>query len=140
MDNVIAVLERSDRVSEIYLKNAPSSHLERVSTAMREPFPELTSLLFHSYYVNVPVLPDSFLGGSAPPLRLFYLDRVPFPGLPKLLLSAPHLVHLRLWNISNYGYFSPETMLTALPTMTSLESLWLQFDLAPTGLAGTLRS
>ena len=130
MDNIIAVLERSDRVSEVYLKNAPSSHLERVSApaAMQRPFPGLASLLFHSYYVNVPALPDSFLGGSAPLLRLLYLDCVPFPGLPKLLLSAPHLVHLRLWNISHSGYFSPEAMLTALPTLTSLESLRIQFE------------
>ena len=47
----------------------------------------------------VPVLPDSFLGGSAPCLRLFALLGVPFPGLSNLLLSATHLVSLYLYRI-----------------------------------------
>ena len=44
VDNIIAVLERSDRVCQINLMDVPSSHLEKVSAAMQEPFPELTHL------------------------------------------------------------------------------------------------
>ena len=123
-DNVIAVLERSDRVRQISLQSAPSSYLENVLAAMQEPFPELTSLEIGSYGM-VRVLPDSFMGGSAPRLRSLWLERIPFPGLPNLLLSATHLVSLRLDNIPHSGYISPEAMISALSTLTSLRSLTL---------------
>jgi hypothetical protein len=127
-DNIISVLERSDRVArvgQIYLY-IPAWELEEVSAAMQEPFPELTSLELTSY-VPVTVLPDSFLGGSAPRIRFLLLNHIPFPGLPKLLLSATHLVRLTLWNIPHSGYFSPEAMVTALSVLTSLEELFLEF-------------
>ena len=54
---------------------------------------------------DVPVVPDTFWGGSAP-------DGIPYPGLPKLLLYATHLVHLHLSNIPHSGYFSPDAMVT----------------------------
>ncbi len=56
--------------------------LEKVLAAMRVPFPELTHLQLISDGETVPVIPDSFLGGSAPRLQAFQLIRVPFPGLP----------------------------------------------------------
>jgi hypothetical protein len=105
-----------------------SSHLEKISAAMQEPFPELTYLLLLSYDETVPILPESFLGGSAPRLQLLRLDRIPFPGLPTLLSSATHLVDLNLENIPHSGYISPEAMLTALITLTSLRSLRLEFQ------------
>jgi len=40
VDNIIAALERRDRVCKISLK----SHLEKVLGSMQEPFPDLTSL------------------------------------------------------------------------------------------------
>jgi hypothetical protein len=128
VDDVIAVLERRDRVCQIDLMHISSSHLEKGSAAMQEPFPELTYLLLLSYDETVPVLPDSFLGGSAPRLQLLRLDRIPFPGLPKLLLSAAHLVDLNLENIPHSGYISPEAMLIALSKLTSLRSLRLEFQ------------
>jgi hypothetical protein len=75
----------------------------------------------------VPVLPDSFLGGSAPRLRYLALDAIPFPGFPKLLLSAAHLVELWLVNTPHSGYISPEAMVTCLSVLTSLETLQLGF-------------
>jgi hypothetical protein len=76
-------------VREIDLQKVSSSHLENLSAAMLVPFPELTVLRLGSY--GEVVLPDSFLGGSASHLEELYLSRIPFPGLPKLLLSATHL-------------------------------------------------
>jgi hypothetical protein len=73
-------------------------------------------------------LPDSFLGGSAPRLEVLWLDRIPFPGLPKLLLSTTNLVTLELGNIPHSGYFSPEAIVTALSTLTRLVELWLEFE------------
>ena len=108
-----------------------------VSAAMQEPFLQLTNLVLQSYRLTMPVLPDSFLGGSAPRLRKLSLNRIPFPGLPKLLPSATQLVGLYLRNIPQSGYISPEAMSTALSTLTNLESLHLifQFPLSSPNLA-----
>ena len=127
VDNIIAVLERSDRVCYISLMNSGRSDLEKLLAAMQVPFLELTRLLLWSVDETVSALPDSFLGGSAPRLEDLFLDFLPFPGLPKLLLSATHLIHLRLDDIPHSGYFSPEAIVTALSALTHLETLWLRF-------------
>jgi hypothetical protein len=126
VDNVIAVLERSDRARNINLTLVSSSHLYKLSEVMQAPFPKLTYLRLSSY--GEVAFPDSFLGGSTPSLRFLSFKGIPFPGLPKLLLSATHLVTLYLWNIPHSGYFSPEAMVTALSTLTHLRSLALEFQ------------
>jgi hypothetical protein len=126
-DNIAAALERSDRVNKIRLYGVDSSLLEKGLAAMQEPFPELTHLELSSYDETATILPDSFMGGSAPRLRKIRLRRIPFLGLPKLLLSTTHLVRLHLLNIPHSGYIPPEEMVTALSTLTSLEFLWLRF-------------
>jgi hypothetical protein len=126
VNNVIAVLEHSDRVRRIDLRHISSSHLQKLSAAMQVPFPELTFLrLFSDGEV---ALPDSFLGGSAPSLEFFSLDHIPFLGLPKLLLSATHLVYLYLRNVPHSGYIPPQAMVTALSTLTRLDTLMLEFQ------------
>jgi hypothetical protein len=95
---------------------------------MQKPFPELTDLVLWSFDITSPVVPDSFPGRFAPRLRTLSLHHIPFPGLPKLLLSATHLVELYLCNIPHSGYISPETMANVLSALTSLGSLHLQFD------------
>jgi hypothetical protein len=127
-DNIVAVLERSDRVRviDLWTKRISSSHFELLSAAMQMPFPELTYLRLRSY--GEVVLPDSFLGGFAPNLRFLCLNRIPFPCLPKLLLSATHLVSLYLRNIPHSGYISSEAMATALSTLTNLDKLVLEFQ------------
>jgi F-box-like len=127
VDNFLAILERCDRVCFISLKCLESSDSEKVSAAMQVPFPELTNLVLHSND-EMSVLPDSFLGGSAPLLKYLKLDRIPFPGLPNLLLSATNLVNLDLFNIPHSGYFPPEAIVTALSTLTRLERLSLEFE------------
>ena len=127
VDNIIAVLERSDRVCDIYL-DFKGLDLDKLSAAMQVPFPELTYLRLFSNGKTVSALPDSFLGGSAPRLEVLSLKGIPFPGLPKLLLSATHLVYLLLENIPHSGYFSPDAIVTALSTLTRLVELWLEFE------------
>ena len=78
----------------------------------------------------VPVVPKSFLGGYAPSLDFLRLNGIPFPGVPKLLLSTPYLVDLHLRNIPHFGYISPRAMITALSTLPSLKHLWLEFHLS----------
>jgi hypothetical protein len=132
VDNVIAELEHSDRICQITLDCYATSQIENLCTAMHVPFPELAILslrdLSHGGLSDVPVLPDSFLGGSAPRLRYFCMAAIPFPGLPNLLLSATHLVVLWLSNIPHSGYISPEAMVTCLSVLTSLELLQLVFE------------
>jgi hypothetical protein len=124
--NIISALQQHNRVCTINIERLPSSLLNEFA-AMQEPFPALTELLLWSFDKNAPVLPDSFLGGSAPSLRSLNLYGIPFPGLPKLLLSTHHLVKLYLQDIPRSGYISPEAMVTALSTLTRLEKLFLGF-------------
>ena len=126
VDNVIAELEHSDRMRALCLNYHTTSRIETLWTAMQVPFPELVVLYLG--FSHAPVLPDSFLGGSAPCLRYFALASIPFPGLPRLLLSATHLVNLCLWDIPHSGYISPEAMATCLSMLTSLEKLQLRFE------------
>ena len=128
VDEILAVLERSDRVVEIGFSTGYDRELENVLAAMQVPFPELTRLALCSSDGMVSVLPDSFLGGSAPRLQYLSLERIPYPGLPKLLLSATRLVTLDLENIPHSGYISPEAIVAVLSTLTSLERLVLEFE------------
>jgi hypothetical protein len=118
--------EHYNRIREIHIDFISDFHWKGLAAAMQKPFPELTHLRVWSPN-EVPVLPDSFLGGSTPRLQTLHLIRVPFPSIPKLLLSANHLVTLHLWDIPDSGYFSPDAIATALTAMTSLESLHLRF-------------
>jgi len=128
--NIVAALERSDRVCEISISTSRSQS-EELWKAMQEPFPKLTYLDVASNDEHEPVLPtlpDSFLGGSAPSLRSLILEYVPFPGIPKLLLSAPNLAELSLSTIPPSGYISPEAMVTGFSALTRLERLFLDFE------------
>jgi hypothetical protein len=129
LDNMIALFDPSDRVCQINLMDIPSSqYLERLLEGMQKPLPGLTNLtLLSNLYVTTPVVPDSFLSGYAPCLRELSLDRIPFPGLPKLLSSATDLVSLYLLGVPHSGYISPEAMVTALSTSTNLRSFYLIF-------------
>ena len=138
VDNVIAVLEHSDRICQIELNFHATLQIEKLWTAMQVPFPMLESL-YLSFGLRVrgvsfvPALPDSFLGGSAPRLHFLSLAAIPFPVLPSLLLSATHLVDLYLLYIPHSGYFSPEAMVTYLTIMANLQILHLRFESPQSG-------
>ena len=130
VDNVVAELGHSDRICQIELNCSTTSKIGILWTAMQVPFPELVylHLSLDDLYTYVPVLPESFLGGSAPRLRYFYLDGIPFPGLQNLLSSATHLVHLCLHNIPHSGFILPEAMATCLSMLSNLEQLYVEFE------------
>ena len=125
-DNIIAALECNDRVCQITLKL--DLQWEKVLDAMQEPFPALTHLMLSSDIEIPPVVPDSFIGGSATRLQFLWLERIPILGLPKLILSATDLVEVRLWRIPHSGYISPEAMVTCLSALPRLEELYLKFE------------
>jgi hypothetical protein len=137
MDNIIVALVHNDRVWRIILLGLTNSQLEEVLAAMQQPFLALTELemtVGDSWKGGLledempPVVPGSFLGGSAPRLQRLNLRRIPFPGLPKLLLSATGLVTLSILKIPHSGYISPEAMVHCLSTLTRLERLYLGFE------------
>ena len=124
-DNIIAALEHCNRICQVdfYLVN-----LEEVLAPMQVPFPELTDLDLMSLDTEPPVIPDSFLDGSAPRLRHFKLCGILFQGLPKLLLTAVHLVSLSLSDIPDSGYISPEAMVAILSALPALRILSLSLE------------
>ena len=98
-------------------------------TAIEEPFPALTSLKLTSLQQqNVPVLPDLFLGGSAPRLRSLDLNGIPYLSIGRLLSSTTNLVRLSLDRIPHSGYIPPETIVPFLSMLPRLKSLFLGFQ------------
>jgi len=126
-DNVVAALRLNHRVSGIRLKAISDSDWEAFGPPMQRPFPALTRLWAGPAFLTKNAIPRSFLGGSAPSLRDLYLNHVPFPTLPELLLSATNLVRLRYDDIPPSGHISPQAMVTGLSALTRLETLSLKF-------------
>jgi hypothetical protein len=127
MDNVIAALGQSNCVCQVFLDLA-GWQFEKVLSSMQVSFPELVRMQLWSHDETPPIIPDSFLDGSAPRLECFTLHGVPFPGLPNLLSSANHLVYLALSDIPHSGYISPEAMVPPIYALSSLEILSLGFE------------
>jgi len=111
-DNITAALQQRDRVCETSpLVKGPL--FEKVSQIMQEPFPLLERLALWSCDSAVLVLPSTFLGGSAPRLRVLHLDGIAFSALPRLLSSTTDLVVLQLQRVPSSGYISPEALVAA---------------------------
>ena len=130
LDNIIAALEHHDRVCESTLWRISNLQFEKVLAAMQRPFPALRDLQLgfeDEIDETAPVVPDLFLGGCASSLQTLYLQCIPFPGLPKLLLSATGLVELELTRIPYSGYIPPDAMATCLSALIRLESFKIGF-------------
>jgi hypothetical protein len=122
-----AAIVHPDRVYEINFR-VTSPQLQRLASAMQEPFPALTRLTLGSRLGSeapAPALPEGFVGGSVPSLQYLSLYYIAYPALPKLLSSATDLTTLHL--LSHPVYISPEAMVTSLSTLTRLERLSLKF-------------
>ena len=127
-DDIVVALEQRDRVREISLEAYPSFDSSgTVVPAMLVPIPALMRLFLMAGEVSAPVIPDTFLGGSAPHLQFLHLHGIPFPALPDLLLSARDLVDLTLSGIPRSGTFSPEAIVNSIADLSRLESLSLRF-------------
>jgi len=127
--NLITALKQHNRVCKIYYSNRGfQDSLLKEFAAIDEPFPELTSMVLTSYGQDGPVLPDSFLGGSAPRLQSLHLDGIAYPSIGNLLSSTTNLVRLFLWRIPHSGYVSPETIVPCLSMLPRLGLLQLGFQ------------
>ena len=127
-DNIIGALGQSNRVRRVFLLDLMGWQLEEVLAPMQVSFPEMTDLQLSSIDKIPPVIPDSYLDGSAPRLQYFELSGISFPGVPKLVLSATHLRYLYLRGIPHSGYISPEAMVALLSTLSNLDILYLIFQ------------
>ena len=125
-ENILAALEHRDRISDLHLFDAAGTSLKRWVVAMQEPLIALTHLRLGTFHDGSPVvLPEAFLGGHAPRLRRFILQRVAFPAFPKFVLHATHIFFLRLYKIPSSWYtsISLEAMATCLTALPDLETL-----------------
>jgi hypothetical protein len=113
------------------------SEIRNLFLVMQEPFPALTHIDVEYRELDeyefglhgpIPAIPDGFLGGSAPQLQSLKLDSIPFPALPKLLLSTTSLVYLRLSNIPESGNISPKELVTGLAASPKLKSFIMEFE------------
>ena len=122
-----------NRICAISLITLTKFKLERLVSATQVQFPALIDLRlqYDEHFHEPSPLPDGFLSGSVPRLQSLELRDIPFPGLPKLLLSVTHLVSLTLLNIPDSGYFSPETMVANLSGLSYLKSLIIEFASPP---------
>ena len=125
-DNINAALEYNNRICDIILWSISSPLPASILAALHQPFPTLTKL-YLSFKAEITVDPASFLGGSLPALLSLTFRHGSFPGLPKLLLSATHLVELSLFSIPLSGYITPEAMIASLSVLTRLEKLRIEF-------------
>ena len=131
-DNVTAALKLKGSISRISLRiDSCSAVWENIAAVMQDqdPFPILRYLDLHLWSSGemIPVISDSFLGGSAPRLKHLFLHGILFPALPNLLLSATNLVILWLSDIPHSVYISPEAMVTYISVLTRLKTLSLRF-------------
>jgi len=127
-ENVIAAFECHSRISWIAFNKLTSPVLEQFVHVMQKPLPALIGLSLRSSDGMGPVVPDAFLGGSAPKLKTIFLEGVAFPALPRLAASATHLTKLRLQRIPDTGYIEPEVMATCLTALPKLEELHIGFQ------------
>ena len=133
LENIIAALECRDRIFNILIYEIRGPDLEKLVNVLHEPLPVLTSFLLYSTDESVPVLPETFLGGSAPRLQTFELTGIPFPSFPKFISFTP-IISLHLFDIPNSGYISPKVMATCLASLPHLAHLSIRFRSPPSGL------
>jgi len=129
LENVIAALGHHDRITHIHLIDRSGSALRRFFVVLLQPFVALKHLrlTLPSDERTALVLPETFLGGSAPRLRSFYLEGISFPSLPTFFVSSD-LVYLSLQRIPTSGYISPEAMAAYLAPLSNLETLLIGFS------------
>jgi hypothetical protein len=130
VENVIAAIESRDRIYHIFIDDINGAALEILAAAMQRPLPSLQGfgLKTENESVSVPVLSETFLGGYAPSLEFIGLYGIPFPTIPKLMLSGAQIFGLVLFDIPNSGYISPDDMVTCLGELPKLNYLFIRFE------------
>jgi hypothetical protein len=124
-DNISDMFKTPARICEIDLDITPSM-VVKIASSLRESFPVLDHLRLRSQdSMHTIILPDEFLDGSAPRLRVLHLKFIPM--LPRILSSSKNLISLRLEDITLAGYVTAGDLAIGLSTATQLDSLVLAF-------------
>jgi hypothetical protein len=126
VENVIAAVERHNRVFRIIIQDIECSAFVKLAVAMQETLPILDVLYLRSTDESLPVLPETFLGEYVPLTRLRFVSLfgIHLPTFPKFITSTTRIGYLHL-EIPNY--ISPDVMVTGLAALSKLESLCIQF-------------
>ena len=128
IENVVAAVEHGhDRISRVAMYDINDSALEKLAAATQQPLPTLGGFLLRSSGKSGPVLPETFLGGSAPLLETFQLHGIPFPTLPQFISSSIHIRFLSVLDIPQSGYISPNAMVACLAALPNLRALTIGF-------------
>jgi hypothetical protein len=129
-NNIANNLKNPARIREIDL-DITRPLLGKCASSLEESFPELDTLRLRAQgtinTMDTIVLPDNFLHGSAPRLRVLHLKGTAIPMLRQLLSSSKNLVSLRVEDITRDGYFTAEDLVIGLSAATRLQSLELGF-------------
>ena len=129
-ENILNILKNPARICEIdidmtyYLARKCASLLE-------ESFPALEYLRLGSQGIIsgwALVIPDNFLGNSAPRLRVVHLKNTVFPTLPRLLSTSQNLVSLKLENIPAERVFTAQELAVGLSSTPQLKSLKIDIN------------
>jgi hypothetical protein len=130
VENVIAAIKLGhDRISHISIEYINGSALDKLAAAMEQPLPTLKCccLGLSEDSQSEPVLPETFLGGSAPQLEYFDLNGIRFPTFPQFILSSTHIQSLSIYDMPHSGYISPNAMAACLAALPNLEDLYIGF-------------
>ena len=129
-ENIVTALRHPDRVREIEL-GLTSTTVGSIVDSMKKPFQTLECIRIEIKDTEEPSLlfSDTFLGASAPRLRVIELRGIsfPFPEIKKVISSTNNLVELNLSGIPKTGYFSADDLVTALSTSAQLRRLEVRF-------------
>jgi hypothetical protein len=129
VENIVAAIEHGhDRISHISIEDIGGPALEKLATAMQQPLRTLEHFYLMSFDKSAPVLPETFLGGSAPLLEYFYLYGHPFPTFPQFISSSTHIRDLSISGIPDSGYISPNAMAACLAALPNLDDLYIGFQ------------
>ena len=129
-NNILNNLKNPARIGGIDL-DITRPLLGKCAASLEESFPVLDTLRLRSQgtinAMDTIVLPDNFLDGSAPRLRVLHLKGIAIPMLRQLLASSQHIISLRVEDITRDGYFTAEDLAIGLSGATRLQSLELGF-------------
>ena len=123
-DNIFNTLKNPARICEIDI-DMTRFLLVKCASLLKESFPALEYLRLGQSTTRwgALIIPDNFLGNSAPRLRVIRLQNTHFPTLPRLLSTSQNLVSLQLEHIPGGHIFTPQELAVGLSSTPQLKFL-----------------
>ena len=124
-DNIFNTLKNPARICEMDI-DMTRFLLVKCASLLEESFPALEYLRLGSQSTTrwgALIIPDNFLGNSAPRLRVIRLQNTHFPTLPRLLSTSQNLVSLKLEHIPGEHIFTAQELAVGLSSTPQLKFL-----------------